>query len=329
MTSLRNIGIVVASSILALIIGFALIDGIPLTGASVTNSVNAVVVISSYCEIGVATTANNFGTVPSGTSVPTANLVIANSIGNQAGNILVDGSLWVFGTNTIANGLTLWNPTSSASYIGNVLKLDPNNAVNTLIALPITTGFIVTNNIYFGVSVPLGQAPGPYSQNVVFKNSCNSGSPSAEVNVILTLTVPGTCGILLFNSVSLTTSLNSISFGSLNPGSNTPYTSNQVVDENAGGNSASNILVAGSLWTAGANNFFSTNTVWDAQNTITTTLTQAQNGLQLGTGNLIDTNIQIPYPPTNGQNSIYFGLYIPPGQAAGTYSQNIIIENEC
>lgn len=336
MTSLRNIGIIVASSLLTLIVVFAFMYSMMLTDATVTNSVNAIVVISSFCEIGTATTANNFGIVPAGTGVATANLVIANTVGNAAGNVLVDGSNWVYLSNTFGNALTLWNPTSAGVGVGNAVKLDPNY-VNTLISLPLNSGFTVYNNIYFGVSVPTGQQPGTYAQNIVFRNSCNSGTPSAETNVIFTLTVPNVCGILLFNSITLTTALNSISFGSINPGANTPYASNQVVDENAGGNTAANILVAGSLWTAGANNFYSTNTVFNPSNVLTTLLTPQQpsppvlngNGLPLGAANVVDTAIQIPYPPTSGQNSIYFGLYIPPGQASGTYSQNIIIENQC
>ncbi len=137
------------------------------------------------------------------------------------------------------------------------------------------------------------------------------GANSLSSNVIGTVTVPSTC----FATVSNT----AINFGSLAP--TAQYApANLVVDSNAGGNVAANIVVSGTDWTSGGNTFLVTNTVWNPTNTVTFT---PSNDL---TAVPVDTHIQIS---AGGSGNIYFGVQIPPGQAVGTYTQNIIVESSC
>lgn len=130
-----------------------------------------------------------------------------------------------------------------------------------------------------------------------------------------------TCGIALYNSVTLATALNTIAFGTLQPGGAAP-TSNLIVDDNAGGTVPTNILIAGSYWQAGPNSFGYSNTLWNP----TSAGAGVGNALQLGTANLVDTKILVP---SSSANSIYTGVVIPPSVPTGTFSANIIIENEC
>lgn len=138
------------------------------------------------------------------------------------------------------------------------------------------------------------------------------GANSLSSNVIGTVTVPSTC--------FATVSPNAINFGSLAP--TTQYApANQVVDSNAGGNVAANIVVSGTDWTtSGSGNFLVTNTVWNPTNTVTFT---QSNDLTLLP---VDTKIQMS---AGGSGNIFFGVQIPSGQAVGTYTQTITIESSC
>ncbi len=135
-------------------------------------------------------------------------------------------------------------------------------------------------------------------------------SPSS--NVIGTVNVPGTC----FASISP----NAINFGSLGPTAQYPPT-NVITDSNSHGNVAANIMVSGNDWTSASSNTFGvTNTVWNP--TVTAVFSQS-NAL---TSTPVDTGIQIGARSTN---TVVFGLQIPSGQAADTYTQTITIESAC
>ncbi len=304
--------------VLALAFTFLSITNIRIAAANSTSSnVAASVNVLSYCEIGGVPNTINFGSITNGQSHDTNSLITANTIGNANGNILVYGTTWAYLSNSFDITNTLWNPTSLNSNGGNALTASPVNTLITLVPVDDATG---TNNIYFGVNVPLGQAPDTYTQTITLQNSC-SGSANT-FSITATLTVPGQCFIQLSNTA--------IAFGNINPGSNTPYTSNLVVDNGLDNNVPSNILVEGSSWISGSGNFFVSNTVWATTNVAyTQTPSSTENPLQLYPGNLINTNIEIPYPPTSSSNNIYFGVAVPPGQPAGVYTQNILLENSC
>ncbi len=123
-----------------------------------------------------------------------------------------------------------------------------------------------------------------------------------------------TCGIQITNAL--------LGPGNLNPGSNTPFTSNLVVDTNFGGVVSANIIVDGSSWVYDSNSYYVSNTAWSPSNIVYTSGT----ALMLDPGNFIDTLISIP---GGASNSIYFGFGVPPGEPSGTFTQNIVIENLC
>jgi hypothetical protein len=86
------------------------------------------------------------------------------------------------------------------------------------------------------------------------------------------------------------------------------------------GNLASHIYVDANAWTYLANSFAVGNTLWSATSggNIGTQMTGAFAG--------VDTSIPMK---ANGGNDIYFGLNIPAGQTAATYSQTINILTSC
>jgi len=130
-------------------------------------------------------------------------------------------------------------------------------------------------------------------------------------------------GPLLESAASCTVILSNtaVNFGSVAPASNAP-TSNIVADTN-GGTAASNILLDGTNWVSGGDNFFASNTVWDFT---THAGGVSGNTLGLATGNLVDTlNVIAPSQLID----MFFGTQVPGLQASGTYTQTITIENLC
>jgi hypothetical protein len=127
--------------------------------------------VQGVCYISLNTLTINFGTVVASANVPTQfGVTDSDNGGNVAANMLVYGGNWV-GPATFGVGNTLWNPTSSNSYIGNVLTL---SAVNTGIVIPAPTQSSpsTSNDIYFGLGVPGGAPSGTYTQNIIIENSC-------------------------------------------------------------------------------------------------------------------------------------------------------------
>jgi hypothetical protein len=127
-----------------------------------------------------------------------------------------------------------------------------------------------------------------------------------------------------------------INFVAIAPGGN-DNTANGVTITDSGGNFASNILVAG-----GVGNYISPgNNIWigsSASNTIGISNT-LWNPSSVGTysGNalsntLTDTKVVLPAPTQaspSTTNVIYFGMGVPSGTPADTYTTNIILETTC
>ncbi|MCL5093458.1 MAG: hypothetical protein M1128_03250 [Candidatus Marsarchaeota archaeon] len=249
-----------------------------------------------------------------------------DSGGNIGANILVSGTSWALTSNTAVTfsvGNTLWNPTSLTSYAGNALTTSFVNT-NDIIVAPTLSNPTTSNNIYFGLYIPAGTAPGNYVQTISFEDYNASqniyNSITASGNAITAMAdVQGTCYIAL--------STNTISFGSIVSNADVP-TNVLVTDTDNGGNVASSLLVEGNDWTQTSNSlttFGVGNTKWDA------TSQGSYAGTAL-TNSLFTTGISIAAPntlDTTTSNNIYFGLYIPGGTPAGTYSQDITIENSC
>ena len=122
---------------------------------------------SGTCTISLSSSLISFGSIATMANTATSNLIVDTDSGSVASNIMVEGGNWISGSNSFLPENTLWNPTTSASYIGNAVQPIPN-LVDTKIK--ITAGN--TGNIYFGVGVPSAQAAGSYSQNIILENLC-------------------------------------------------------------------------------------------------------------------------------------------------------------
>lgn len=126
-------------------------------------------------------------------------------------------------------------------------------------------------------------------------------------------------GTVLVNTACVfSTNSAAINFGALNPGTNTVGTPNTILVTNIG-NTNSNILVSGSNWNNGGQNFNVANTVY---NSVTTTTFPSIRLSGSSTDTLIPVN-------TVSGNTIFFGLGIPAAQASGTYSQTINVISSC
>jgi hypothetical protein len=280
-----------------------------------SNTVVASVSIPSSCFISGANSINLGNSLQPDTNYPASTSFTVNDPGgNAASNILIAASgNWMLGSNSIYFGNVIWSNTLNSA-TGTGLT---NTLANTLIQIPApSSGTPTTNsNVYLGIQIPAGQAPGVYTSNILFQNSCY---PSNSV----TLTVPTTANVVPFCYISLST--NTINFGSIAPGANVP-TANTVVVSNPGGNAAANVLVDGTNWASSSSSFGVSNTIWDVSSQTT------YNGVALS-NSLAITGIILAAPNTVNtitSNDIYFGLGVPTATVAGTYTQNILIENSC
>jgi len=129
--------------------------------------------VQGVCYISLNTLTINFGTVVASANVPTQfGVTDSDNGGNVAANMLVYGGNWV-GPTTFGVGNTLWNPTSSNSYIGTALTLSTGNTITGIvIPAPTQSSPSTSNSIYFGLGVPGGAPSGTYTQNIIIENSC-------------------------------------------------------------------------------------------------------------------------------------------------------------
>ena len=301
----------------ALLFSFAVFSTTNVSFASSSpNTVSANVVIPNYCGLSLVTNVIAFAAnavppgVAPGSSAPTSNVITdTNLYGNINANVFVAGGNWLSGGNIFTGGSTEWSASYQTTYTGT-----PLTSTNVLVET--VTASSPSNNIFFGVAVPAGQAVGTYTQNIVIENSCFGGTGTPNTLVTATVNVIAYCGISL--------SVNAINFGTINPGSNTGTTSNQVMDTNSGGNTGASLWASGGNWLIGGSFGFSgTNTVYGSTSSNTYSWA-ATNSPLMG----ISANTGIVMASSSSSN-VFFGLAIPGGTAAGTYAQNIIIVNTC
>ncbi len=166
----RNIGLL---SIFAGVIAIMGYLSLPLIYPSSGNSnVNANVVVSSACFIGLSPNSITFGNMAPTSSYDTNVLVTdTDNGGNVAANILLEGTTWTSGGNSFAVGQTNYNGISQSSYNGISLT---TSLVDTAIQIsaPTVSSPSTSNTIYFGLQVPGGTASGTYTQTITFENSC-------------------------------------------------------------------------------------------------------------------------------------------------------------
>ena len=131
--------------------------------------------------------------------------------------------------------------------------------------------------------------------------------------ITATVSVPSVC------TVSLDT--NSIDFSSVSPGADTGNTNQQVTVTNGGNTQATNTTIKGGNWSdGGTNSFLVGNTEWSTS------------AFTYGAGtNLTSSDVAITGGDLNAGSSItlYFGVGVPSGQAAASYTQTITVTMNC
>ncbi len=159
----------VLAGLVGVILTFAFIS-LPLVYPNA--NVNANVIVSPACFIGVSPSSITFGNMAP-TSAYDTNVLVTDTDngGNVAANILLEGIAWASGSNNFAVGQTQWSPTVQTSYTGTALT---TSLVDTLIQIPAPTSSSpsTSNVVYFGLQVPGGTPPGTYTQTITFENSC-------------------------------------------------------------------------------------------------------------------------------------------------------------
>jgi len=318
-------GIIVGATLVLFFALLALSGNLRFTYASTsTNTLVANVAVTNVIYLSVSPNAISFGSLsPLGSYDANVQVTDTDNGGNIEANMLVEGTSWTYLGNTIGVSNTLWNPTALSVSGGNSLS---NTFTNTGIIIPQPTlaSPYKSNNIYFGVTIPGGTQPGNYVQTISFENENTTGtttynSVSSAYTVTASVNVLATC----FISLSPT----SLNFGSIVANANVP-TNNLVTDLDPNGNVAATIFVEGTSWNSVSNTligFGVSNTLWNPSSLVT----YSGNAL---TNTLTSTGITIPAPtqanPTTN-SPIYFGLGVPGGTPAGSYSQTITIENSC
>jgi hypothetical protein len=305
-------------------IGMSLLTiGLSYAASSSSNSLTANVDVSNVIYLSVAPTAISFNSLFPGGHYDTNVIVTDSDInGNIGANILVDGSPWTSNSNSMGVGNTIWSSTSETSNVGNSLESAFANTLITIPAPSLSTPS-TSGNVYLGVNIPLGTPPGNYLQTINFENYNASQSIYNQTSTANSITASVAVNPICYISLAST----AISFGSIKSGSSRA-TNAIVTDSDTGGNAAASLLVGGTNWALTGSNSISfgvSNTLYDA----------AAQPTYIGTAltnNLVDTSITIPAPTQSNtitSNSIYFGLGIPGGAPAGSYTQTITIENSC
>jgi len=317
-------GIIVGATLVLFFALLALSGNLRFTYAySSANTLVANVAVTNVIYLSVSPNAISFGSLPP-LGIYDANVQVTDTDngGNIAANILVEGTNWVYGSDSMGVSNTLWNPTALSGSGGTPLS---NTFTNTGIIIPQPTLASPSTNsiIYFGVTIPRGTPPGNYVQTISFENYNTTyntyNSVSSAYTVTASVNVLGTCFISL-NPTSL-------NFGSIAANANV-LTNNLVTDSNPNGNVAANVLVEGTSWNSISTpsiGFGVSNTLWNPSSL------NAYSGNAL-TNTLAPTGITITAPTqanTITSSPIYFGLGVPGGTPAGSYSQTITIENSC
>jgi len=131
-----------------------------------SNSISASVVVNTVCTTELSNTLITFPSLQPGGYANTANVVTITNSGNKAANTLVEGTDWTYSSYDFDVSNTLWSATSGGN-IGTQLTPAP-----TLTDTAIVVNAGSSNQIYFGVNVPVGQAPGTYSSTITIELSC-------------------------------------------------------------------------------------------------------------------------------------------------------------
>ncbi|MEM3744560.1 MAG: hypothetical protein QW759_01830, partial [Candidatus Micrarchaeaceae archaeon] len=226
----------------------------------------------------------------------TINLTLSSTVANPA-------TLTVFGSGTVTanyNGISKFVETGLPT--GTKWNVTYDSILNSS----------TTNTIVF--STP----PGNYLftvANQVVSGTTYVPSPSSGYLVAGNTTSITFSPVTFVCTISLTP--NAINFGSLNANANIA-TVNAITDSNTG-NVNAYMLVYGGNW-IGPSQFGVSNTTWSALSGTSFATANHLTALAANTAILV---------PASGSNTIYFGLGVPGGAPAGSYTQTITIENSC
>ncbi len=299
---------IIASALIAVSLNVPTVDATQYSSNVVAN-----VIVSNTCFISASPLTPSFtALVPNSVDANTLEVTDTDNGGNAAATLYVDGADWQYGSNTIGVGNTVWATSSGGT--GTPLT---TSLVSTGINVPAPNTLVTSTsaNVFFGLSIPAGVTPGPYTQTITLQNSCGGSTPQTTVtaNVI----VQGVCYIGL--------STTSVNFGTLTP--TTTYDTNSVItDTDNGGNAQASVLISGTDWTGPGSD-----TIPVANTLYSTTPESSYVGNALS-NTLTATGLTIAAPTTttpSTSGNLYLGMGVPAGTAGGTYTQNIIIENSC
>lgn len=122
--------------------------------------------VGATCAISLSSSTLDFGTLaPQGNTITNAIITDTNS-GTATANLLVSGTDWTSGSNTIGVSNTLWDGTVQTSYTGTALT---STATDTGLTVAPNSG---TQAIYFGVGIPSNALAGSYTETITLENSC-------------------------------------------------------------------------------------------------------------------------------------------------------------
>ena len=167
--------LVIAAILFTGFIVFEVVIGPTFYAANQLANANALVTVSSTCEIALSPNTVNFGTLGPSQSAATQFGVNDLNNGNVGTNIWVQGQgggiyigNWLDTTDNAINfpvSNTKWDVTLDAIYTGNSLT---DIATNTNIGV----ASLATSQVFWGVTIPNGQTAATYVQNILITNVC-------------------------------------------------------------------------------------------------------------------------------------------------------------
>ncbi len=138
----------------------------PETTNSIKSGTLTIVSGSNTCSFTTSNSVINFGLINPGNVIATQNAILITNTGNTPSNVLLSGNSWAFGTNTFGVTNTVW------SWSINVPYITANALTSTEYDTEVTLGASNSKDIYFGIGIPAGEAPGTYSQTINIISSC-------------------------------------------------------------------------------------------------------------------------------------------------------------
>lgn len=136
------------------------------------NGIGLNLVVSGVCTPTLSNALINFGTVTPGSFAPTTNAETVSDVGSVSSNIVLYSTSsttgnWVSGSFSFLVSNTVWD---MASHPGSIVGNQLTNSISTDTEIFVPVGS--SNNIYFGLNVPLGQAAATYTQGITVSLSC-------------------------------------------------------------------------------------------------------------------------------------------------------------